>query len=703
MDITLSSFFVKSFSLLVIHNVERCRHVDEIAFDATKSLRATGAFFFDKLIDVRFKLISPFKPAGDQPEAIEKLVKGLKKGSKHQTLLGVTGSGKTFTLASVIEKIQKPTLVISHNKALAAQLCSEFREFFPENAVHYFVSYYDYYQPEAYIPHTDTYIEKDTLINEEIDRLRHAATHSLLTRGDVIIIASVSCIYNIGSPQDYQTLQVRVKRGDKRILSHLLRQLSALQYERNDFDFYRGRMRVKGDTLEIFPPYENFTIRIEFLGDTIEKISEIDALTGEIVKEVKEVEIYPAKHFVTPTDRLKLAIDEIKEDLKKQIEKFKKEGKNLFAERLKMRTNFDIEMMLETGYCTGIENYSRYFDRRKPGQPPYTLIDYFPSDFLLIIDESHMTVPQINGMYNGDRSRKETLVDYGFRLPACLDNRPLKFSEFEKKINQAIYMSATPGPYELKKSDQTVEQIIRPTGLVDPQIEVRKTKGQIDDLLSEIKKRVLNGQRALVTTLTIRMAEDLTDYLSELGVKVAYVHHQIDTIERPEILRDLRLGIYDCLVGINLLREGLDLPEVSLVAILEADKESFLRSDIALIQTIGRASRHIQGKVIMYADKISSSMKRAIEETERRRKLQVEYNKKHNITPSSISKAIREAFYIKPKTEVKEIPIKKIPKEEVRRLIKELTNQMNLAASNLEFEKAAMLRDQIKKLNMEFG
>lgn len=648
---------------------------------------------------MKFKLVSPFKPAGGQPEAIEKLVEGIKKGPKEQTLLGVTGCGKTYIISEVIQKVQKPTLVISHNKTLAAQLCSEFKEFFPENAVHYFVSYYDYYQPEAYIPQTDTYIEKDTLINEEIDRLRHAATHSLLTRSDVIIVASVSCIYNIGSPSDYQSLQVRIKKGEKRILAHLLRQLSAIQYERNDFDFYRGRMRLKGDTLEIFPPYEDFTFKIEFYGDEIERISEIDALTGEKIREIEELEIYPAKHFVTPSLRQKLALEEIREDLEKRIKELKEEKKELYAERLKTRTNFDLEMIKETGYCQGIENYSRYFDGRKPGEPPYTLIDYFPSDFLLVIDESHMTLPQIRGMWEGDKSRKETLIEYGFRLPSCLDNRPLKFSEFEKKLNQVIYMSATPSSEEIKRSAQVVECLIRPTGLVDPEVEVRPTFGQIDDLLSEIKKRVEKGQRVLVTTLTIRMAEDLTDYLSELGVKVAYLHHQIDTLERPEILRDLRLGVYDAVVGINLLREGLDLPEVSLVVILDADKESFLRSETALIQTFGRAARHIEGKVIMYADGLSSSMKKAIQETERRRRIQMKYNQEHKITPSSIQKAIRKLLApSKTKVEVREFDPRKIPPDEVKRLLKELTNQMNLAASNLEFEKAALLRDQIYKL-----
>ncbi|MCX6806868.1 MAG: excinuclease ABC subunit UvrB [Candidatus Berkelbacteria bacterium] len=652
---------------------------------------------------MNFKLVSQYKPKGDQPQAISRLVKGLAKGKKYQTLLGVTGSGKTFTIANIIQKIQKPTLIISHNKVLAAQLCSEFKEFFPQNAVHYFVSYYDYYQPEAYLPQTDTYIEKDASINQEIDRLRHAATHSLLTRNDVIIVASVSCIYNIGSPDDYQKLHINIKRGETKILNHLIRQLTNLQYERNDFDFFRGRMRLKGDTLEIFPPYEDFTYRIEFFGNKIEKISQISEITGEKIVEIEEIEIYPAKHFITPTNKIELAINEIKEDLRKRVGQLQKEDKKLFAERLKSRTNFDIEMMKETGYCNGIENYSRYFDQRKPGEPAFTLIDFFPKDLLIVADESHITLPQIRGMYSGDRARKETLVNYGFRLPSCLDNRPLKYPEFEKKIDSIIYMSATPSLEELNKSKQVVEQIIRPTGLVDPEIEIRKTDGQINNLVSEIKKRVSNKQRVLLTTLTIRMAEELTDYLSNLGIKVAYLHHKIDTLERPEILRDLRLGIYDVVVGINLLREGLDLPEVSLVAILDADKESFLRSDTSLIQIIGRAARHVEGKVIMYADNISSSMKRAISETSRRRKIQTEYNKKHGITPQTIKKAIMAVLApsrtkMQRDLEAEQFPISKIPPEERKRLVIELTDQMNIAAQNLEFEKAAMLRDQITKL-----
>ena len=650
---------------------------------------------------MKFKLKSPYTPKGDQPKAIAKLTQGLKKGYKDQVLLGVTGSGKTFTIASLIEKIQKPTLVISHNKTLAAQLYSEFKEFFPKNAIHYFVSYYDYYQPEAYIPQTDTYIEKDATINEEIDHLRHAATRSLLTQDDVIVVASVSCIYNIGSPSAYQTLAVRIKKGETKLISHLLRQLSAIQYERQDFDFFRGRMRLKGDTLEIFPSYSETSIKIEFYNNKIERITEIGALPGEKIRELNEVEIYPAKHFVTPKNEQDLAISEIREDLQKRLFELKKQGKELFAERLKNRTNFDLEMIRETGYCTGIENYSRYFDRRKPGEPAYTLLDYFSSNFLLVIDESHMTLPQIRGMYEGDKARKQNLVDFGFRLPSCMDNRPLKYREFEalrEKNAKTIYLSATPQKEEINKSRQIVELVNRPTGLIDPEIEVRKTQGQIQDLISEIKKRVEKGQRALITALTIRMAEELTEYLAEQGIKVAYLHHQIDTLERPEILRDLRLGKYDCVVGVNLLREGIDLPEVSLVTILDAEKESFLRSGSALVQNIGRAARHIEGKVIMYADSISGSMKKAIEETERRRKIQLQYNEKHHITPSSIKKAVRDLFAISKKSKELEFDVSKIPQDERKRLIKELTNQMELAAKNLEFEKAAELRDQIKKL-----
>ena len=665
-----------------------------------------------------FHLKSKFKPKGDQPKAIEQLSKGLKKGLKNQTLLGVTGSGKTFTIANVIQKVQKQTLVISHNKVLAAQLYAEFKEFFPQNAVHFFVSYYDYYQPEAYLPTTDTYIEKDAKINEEIERLRHAATHSLLTRCDVIVVASVSCIYNIGSPEDYGSLEIEACVNDKISPNELLRQLTALQYERNDFDFFSGRVRLRGDTIEVFPPYEDTTIKIEFFGDEIHKISKISALTGKKITEVEKIQIFPAKHFLTPKDRAENAISQIKKDLAFQVAKFQKENKPLFAERLKSHTNFDIEMIKETGYCTGIENYSRYFDGRLPDQPPYALLDYFRADgektrfsskargsyftddYLLVVDESHISLPQIRGMYNGDRARKETLVNFGFRLPSCLDNRPLKYQEFEKKINQVIYLSATPAEEEIKKSARVVEQIIRPTGLIDPEIEVRPTEGQIENLISEIEYRVKKGQRVLITTLTIRMSEQLTEYLAEKDIKVAYLHHQIDTLERPQILRDLRLGKYDAVVGVNLLREGLDLPEVSLVAILDANKESFLRSEQSLIQIIGRASRHIEGKVIMYADTNSSSMKKAIAETKRRREVQKRYNQTHGITPRSIEKAISEnlLFERKTKEEVSGFDIKKIPPEEISRVIKELTAQMELAAKNLEFEKAATLRDQIKEL-----
>jgi excinuclease ABC subunit B len=653
---------------------------------------------------MKFQLKSPYQPKGDQPKAIQKLKSGLQAGLKYQTLLGVTGSGKTFTIAKLIESVQRPALIISHNKVLAAQLYREFKQFFPENAVHYFVSYYDYYQPEAYLPQTDTYIEKDAKINQEIDRLRHAATHSLLTRPDVIIVASVSCIYNIGSPQDYQSLQITLKKGEKRILGDLLRQLTLLQYERNDFDFFRGGLRVRGDIVEIFPPYEDATYKITFFDNVIEKITKHSFPTGDKIGEENEIAIFPAKHFLTPSDRNQLAIAEIKEDLKIRIEELRKQKKELFAERLRTRTNFDLEMIEETGYCNGIENYSRYFDRRKPGEPPYTLLDYFPPNFITIIDESHMTLPQIRGMYHGDFARKQTLIDFGFRLPSCLDNRPLKYSEFTKKINQVIFMSATPAKEEYQKSQQVVEQIIRPTGLLDPVIEIRKTENQIKDLIKEIQKRAASGQRALVTTLTIRMAEELTEYLSELGIKVAYLHHQINTLERPVILRNLRLGKYDVVVGINLLREGLDLPEVSLVAILDADKESFLRSEMSLIQMFGRAARHLEGKVIMYADRISQSMQKAIQETERRRRIQKAHNQKHHITPQSIKKAISEISEFEQAVqkpllkEEKGFDITRIPREEKTHLIEELSAQMEMAAKNLEFERAALLRDQIAAL-----
>jgi excinuclease ABC subunit B len=708
-----------------------------------------------------FKLRSKFKPEGDQPQAIEKLLANLKNGVKHQTLLGVTGSGKTFTMANVIAKIQKPTLVISHNKTLAAQLCSEFQTFFPENAVHYFVSYYDYYQPEAYIPHTDTYIAKDAQINDEIDRLRHAATSSLLTRPDVIICASVSCIYNLGSPEDYKKVRIVIKRGEKRILESVLSQLINIKYSRNNIDFRRGTFRVRGDVLEVFPAGSvGETIKIDFFGDEVEKISQVDFLTGKVLKEIVEIEIFPAAHYIAPKDRMKFALTQIKEDMELRVAQFKKEKKILEAQRLSERTRFDLEMICETGFCHGIENYSRYFDGRRPDEPPFALIDYYPSDFLLIIDESHMTVPQIFGMYFGDKSRKDTLIRYGFRLPSAADNRPLKFSEFEKKINQTIFVSATPGPYEFKKSQipttslrgvrlrrttkqshitrlehgiamlprqggvarndikkkrankisTIVEQLVRPTGLLDPTIEIKPTKNQIDDLINKIQERVNRKERVLVTTLTKRLAENLTEYLADLGIKVQYLHSEIETLDRLEILRNLRLGVFDVVVGINLLREGLDLPEVSLVAILDADKEGYLRSDTALIQTMGRASRHVHGHVVMYADKMTDSMRRAIDETRRRRKIQEEYNKKHNITPRSIKKIIPE-FGIaekefeakKVRTEVealrniREIFAKKDLKS-IREFIRDLENQMDLAAKNLEFEKAAALRDKIIKI-----
>lgn len=681
----------------------------------------------------KFILQSDFKPKGDQPEAIEKLVDGIDAGKRYQTLLGVTGSGKTFTMANVIERVQRPTLVISHNKTLAAQTYEEFKEFFPGNAVHFFVSYYDYYQPEAYIPRTDTYIEKDASINEEIDRLRHASTFSLFTRKDVIVVASVSCIYGIGEPEEYLDQSFEIRVGDKIKRNDFLRDLINIQYERNDIDFSRGKVRVRGDVLEIFPPYEESTFRIEFFGDRIEAVKRIDTLTGEILERPTGFKIFPAKHFAASREKIKKAIGDIERDTAVQIQKFKKRGKLLEAQRLEQRTNFDIEMLSEAGYCSGIENYSLYLSGRKIGEPPYTLLDYFQynlknfglkeSDFLTIIDESHMTIPQIRGMYHGDRSRKETLVEHGFRLPTALDNRPLKFNEFEEKTGRVIYTSATPEEYEITKSTHgkiqnsakyydlkersqktggVVEQLIRPTGLLDPKVEVRKTEHQIDDFISEIKKRVSKNQRVLVTTLTKRMAEDLTEYLKEMGISVEYLHSDIVTLERPEILKNLRLGNVDVVVGINLLREGIDLPEVSLVVILDADKEGFLRSDKSLIQTIGRAARHEEGKVIMYADMITGSMKRAIDETRRRRKVQEKYNREHGITPKTIRKAVREGFAdyltkVKEETELM-IDIKNIPKEEIKRLIKELEEKMDFAAKNLEFEKAAVFRDQISEM-----
>jgi len=650
-----------------------------------------------------FKLVSPFQPTGDQPTAIAKLVEGIKRGDKYQTLLGATATGKTFVMAAIIEQVQKPTLVIAHNKTLAAQLYSEFREFFPYNAVEYFVSYYDYYQPEAYVPKQDLYIEKDSEINEEIDRLRLAATSALLSRRDVIIVASVSCIYGLGSPEDYGRVALALKRGETRNRDKVLRHLIEIRYERNDLDLGRGKFRVRGDTLEIAPAYGTTAYRIEFFGDEIDRIVEVDTTTGEVLLEHTAIEIYPAKHFITPEDKLAAAIQDIEKELAEQVARFKAEGKLLEAQRIEQRTKYDLEMLREIGYCTGIENYSRPLAQRPPGSPPWTLLDYFPDDFLLFIDESHMTVPQIRGMYNGDRSRKLTLVEYGFRLPSALDNRPLTYEEFEQKIHQCIFVSATPAEYELGISSQVVEQIIRPTGLVDPEVIVRPTKGQIDDLISEIKKRTERHERVLVTTLTKRMAEDLADYLHEIGIKVHYLHSEVQTVERVEILRDLRLGTYDVVVGINLLREGLDLPEVSLVAILDADKEGFLRSETSLIQTIGRAARHVNGQVIMYADTITDSMRRAIDETNRRRKIQAEYNAQHNIVPQGIVKAVRDLtdrvrVAAEGKAEYHAGAPFQIDKLDAAKLITELEKQMKDAAKNWEFEKAALLRDQIFEL-----
>ncbi len=649
-----------------------------------------------------FKLHSQFKPAGDQPQAIEKLFQGLKKKYHYQTLLGVTGSGKTFTMANIVEKVQRPTLIISHNKTLAAQLASEFQDFFPDNAVHYFVSYYDYYQPEAYIPRSDTYIEKETQINEEIDKLRNAATQSLLSRKDVLIVASVSCIYGLGNPNNYLDLSIPLKVGEEVKRDKFLRRLTDLQFIRNDMHLTRGTFRIRGDVIEFIPASADKVIRLDFLGDELEKISEHDALTGEDFGTRQEITIFPAKHFVTPKEKLFAAVGSIRAELADQIKYFKSQGKEIEAQRIEQRTNFDIEMMLETGYVNGIENYSRQLDFRKPGEPPSTLLDYFPDDFLLFIDESHITLPQIYGMYEGDQSRKRTLIEYGFRLPSAIDNRPLKFEEFEKKIDQTIFVSATPTKErELKVSKQVAEQLIRPTGLLDPEIEIRPTKNQVDDLMEEIQKRVKKKQRVLVTTLTKNMAEELSNYLVEYGIRGAYLHADIETLNRLEILRDLRLGVYDVIVGINLLREGLDLPEVSLVAILDADKEGYLRSETSLVQTMGRAARHVEGHVIMYADRITGSMKRAMDEVTRRRKIQEDYNKKHGITPKGIIKAIKETRLAgmkavdEEKKNLSELDLTKMSKQEIAYLIEELRDQMDLASRNLDFEKAAELRDQI--------
>ena len=647
----------------------------------------------------KLKLSTEYQPTGDQPKAIAQLIAGIEKGEKEQTLLGVTGSGKTFTMANIIEQQQKPTLILSHNKTLAAQLFNEFKQFFPDNAVHYFVSYFDYYQPEAYLPSSDTYIERDSRINEEIDRLRHAATGSLLSRKDVIIVASVSCIYGIGSVRDYEDLSVKIVVGEKRKQDKLVRHLTDIQYERNDYEFTRGRFRVRGDTVDVFPAGDELAYRVEFFGDEVERITQIDPLTGEITMTVQQLSVFPASHYATPEERVKGALDNISNELDSRLREFRANGQLLEAQRLEQRPRFDLEMLEETGFVKGIENYSRYLTDREPGEQPATLLDYFPDDYLMFVDESHMTLPQVRGMFNGDRARKGTLVEHGFRLPSALDNRPLTFTEFEKHINQVVYVSATPAEYELSHSPDPAQQVIRPTGLLDPPIDVRPTDGQIDDLLEEIRLTVDKGQRALITTLTKRMAEDLTEYLKEAGVKVQYLHSDIDTLERSDILRDLRMGVYDVVVGINLLREGLDLPEVSLVAILDADKEGFLRSEQALVQTIGRAARHEQGRVIMYADNRTGSMDRAISETERRRKVQEQYNKDNNITPKGISKSIDEGLrqYVD-EAEKPKIDTKKIPKEEIPTVVKELTFQMNIASRDLQFERAAELRDIIKQL-----
>ena len=648
----------------------------------------------------KFKLVTKYQPTGDQPTAIAQLVEGLNKGTKEQTLLGVTGSGKTFTMANIVAQRQVPTLVLCHNKTLAAQLYSEFKQFFPEAEVHYFVSYFDYYQPEAYIASSDVYIEKDSKINEEIDRLRHAATSALLTRRDTLIVASVSCIYGIGSVEDYGAMAITVKKGERRQQDKFLRWLSDIQYQRNDIDFHRSTFRVRGDVVDVFPSGGETAYRIEFFGDEIERITNVDPLTGEILRDMDVVTIFPGSHYVTPHDKLKVAIGKIRQEAEERVATFEKQGKLLEAQRIQQRTKFDLEMLEETGFVKGIENYSRYLTNRAPGEQPATLMDYFPDDFLLFIDESHMTIPQVRGMYNGDRARKEVLVEYGFRLPSALDNRPLTFTEFERHINKAIYVSATPGEYELSHSPEPAQQIIRPTGLLDPPIQIRPTQGQVDDLIAEIKETTAKNQRVLVTTLTKRMAEDLTEYLTDLGIKTAYLHSDVDTLDRTDILRDLRLGVYDVLVGINLLREGLDLPEVSLVAIMDADKEGFLRSAPALIQTVGRAARHQEGHVIMYGDTITKSMQLTLDETTRRRTIQEAYNKEHNITPTGVNKEIDEGLraIIPKEAETVKRDIKKIPKEEYGRVIKDLTAEMEMASANLQFEAAAELRDLIADL-----
>ncbi len=657
---------------------------------------------------MEFKLQAPFIPTGDQPEAIAQLVQGVQAGQQHQVLLGATGTGKTFTIASLIQELQMPALIMAHNKTLAAQLYAEFKDFFPENAVEYFVSYYDYYQPEAYVPRHDLYIEKETDINEEIERLRLAATTSLMSRKDVIIVASVSCIYGLGNPEEYTRGAVTLKAGEMTRRNALIRRLIEGQYQRNDLELRPGLFRVRGDTLEIMPAYvDKLGYRIAFFGDEVERIIEFSPLTGEILAELETVDIFPAKHYLTAEDKLKESISGIERELEEQVAHYKKNEQYLEAQRIEQRTRYDLEMLREVGYCSGIENYSRHLDQRSAGTPPWTLMDFLPSEYLLVMDESHMTVPQVRGMYNGDRSRKSTLIEYGFRLPSALDNRPFKFEEFEEHMGYTVYTSATPGPYEMQHANQVVEQIIRPTGLIDPPVDVRPIEGQIDDLIGEIRARTEIGQRVLVTTLTKRMSEDLADYLLELGIKVQYLHSEIDTLERVSILRDLRLGVFDVVVGINLLREGLDLPEVSLVAILDADKEGFLRSDTALIQTIGRAARHVNGRVIMYADRMTDSMKRAIDETDRRRAKQVAHNEKHGIQPISIMKAVRDiteglaakaGVVAEPQAGYTVEGGASLPKSELKRVISEIEKGMKEAASNLEFEKAAMLRDQLYEL-----
>ena len=659
-----------------------------------------------------FELVSDYKPTGDQPEAIKELTTGIEKGEKAQILLGATGTGKTFTISNVIAKVNKPTLILSHNKTLAGQLYSEMKKFFPHNAVEYFVSYYDYYQPEAYVPSSDTYIEKDASINDEIDELRHSATSSLMERDDVIVVASVSSIFGLGDPSEYHNHVVSLRVGQEIERDRLLRELVNIQFERNDIDFQRGRFRVHGDVVEVFPASrEDKALRIEFFGDEIDRIREVDALTGEVIGDREHISIFPATHFLTSEEIMDRALPQIENDMKKQVKKFTDEGKLLEAERIQQRTTYDIEMLREMGYCNGIENYSRYMDGRKPGEPPYTLLDFFPKDFLLVVDESHQTMPQVRGMYNGDRARKQMLIDYGFRLPSALDNRPLKLAEFEKHVNQVVYMSATPGPYEMAQTDHVVQQIIRPTGLLDPTIEVRPVMGQIDDLVGEINKRIEKHERVFVTTLTKKMSEDLTDYLKDLGLKVKYLHSDIKTLERTQIIRDLRLGKFDVLVGINLLREGLDVPEVSLVAILDADKEGFLRNERSLIQTIGRAARNANGSVIMYADTVTDSMQKAIDETKRRREIQIAYNRKHGITPKTIIKPIQETISSTTKTEdigkeadSTEFTTKdfaKLTRDDQTKMVEELTEQMRTAAKRLDFEQAATLRDTIMELKAQ--